>query len=319
MKLLDILVIIVILYILYDMYCSKNGVENNIKNIFDNTYEGFSAVAGLNNCISINNGGICSERIYNGKSLLVMQQDGNLVLYKNNVALWSSNTYGKGVAPYQLKLHNSGDLQIIDKNNSIIWQSGSAGKGIAPYKLQLLDIGAVIIQDSKDEIIWTMNEPKRTIPPPVNEPTISAGAFWIKNPNKDNLCLSSGRNDIVKPGEPPGSKTILKSCADGNMSQQWVYDANNKLIINPFNGLCLDDGAVAKGMTDGKRDMYMASCDVNNVNQKFVYDEAAKRFYSPAKNLCIDDGGGTTNLSTIPYLNHCQENKNEDLQVYRFP
>jgi hypothetical protein len=57
-----------------------------------------------------------------------VQTDGNFVLYKHSDfqsshAIWSSNTYGKGQAPYQLKMQDDGNLVLYDKTNAPIWAS----------------------------------------------------------------------------------------------------------------------------------------------------------------------------------------------------
>lgn len=60
---------------------------------------------------------------------LVMQEDGNLVVYDNtNIALWNSNTHTKKSMrknPYLCHLNTDGNLMIKDKDNKIIWQTGN--------------------------------------------------------------------------------------------------------------------------------------------------------------------------------------------------
>lgn len=56
-------------------------------------------------------------------SYLVMQSDGNLVLYdSSNKAFWNTKSNGRGVGPFTLKLNPDGTLQIIDKNNIITFE-----------------------------------------------------------------------------------------------------------------------------------------------------------------------------------------------------
>lgn len=92
----------------------------------------------------------------NGRYEARLQMDGNFVIYKypENKALWTSKTYGKGVAPYILKLQNDGNLVVYDGRNSVIWASGTNGKGQAPYKLVMLDDGNLSLRDSKELIFW---------------------------------------------------------------------------------------------------------------------------------------------------------------------
>lgn len=59
----------------------------------------------------------------NGMYNLIMQSDGNLVLYQNKTKpLWASNTQrGKGV--YKVQIALNGQLFIIDENNMVIWST----------------------------------------------------------------------------------------------------------------------------------------------------------------------------------------------------
>ena len=53
---------------------------------------------------------------------LIMQGDGNLVIYnKNGAPTWASDTNNKGSGPYILKLENDGKLRIIDGTGTSIW------------------------------------------------------------------------------------------------------------------------------------------------------------------------------------------------------
>ena len=53
---------------------------------------------------------------------LVMQGDGNLVIYnKNGASTWASDTNNKGRSPYTLYLDDNGKLSIIDATGLSIW------------------------------------------------------------------------------------------------------------------------------------------------------------------------------------------------------
>jgi hypothetical protein len=56
-----------------------------------------------------------------GPFILKVQSDGNLVIYnKNNQAIWSSGTNGKGVAPYQLVM-TSDNVNLVDSKSTVLW------------------------------------------------------------------------------------------------------------------------------------------------------------------------------------------------------
>jgi hypothetical protein len=60
--------------------------------------------------------------------VLAMQGDGNLVLYDNWVAKWASNSGGKGKGPYSLSMQNDGNL-VIFGSTGVIWATNTGGKG----------------------------------------------------------------------------------------------------------------------------------------------------------------------------------------------
>ena len=68
---------------------------------------------------------------------LVMQGDGNLVLYNRSSmsAPWFSNTAGLGTPPYILAMQEDGNLVIYDATSRGIWSSNTHGAGTPPYQL----------------------------------------------------------------------------------------------------------------------------------------------------------------------------------------
>ena len=42
---------------------------------------------------------------------------------------WTSNTAGKGVAPYLLNMQKDGNLVLSDSTKATMWESGTAGQG----------------------------------------------------------------------------------------------------------------------------------------------------------------------------------------------
>lgn len=87
---------------------------------------------------------------------LVVQNDGNAVFSDVNSGkvYWSSNTNGKGTAPYRLTMQNDGNLVVYDSKSTSLWTSGTAGKGCAPYRLQVRDITKLTVVDCNFEPLW---------------------------------------------------------------------------------------------------------------------------------------------------------------------
>jgi len=60
----------------------------------------------------------------NGDNTLIMQPDGNLVLYnKKSRPIWSTGTYRRGQAPYTLSVQNNATISIVDGTGSILWKN----------------------------------------------------------------------------------------------------------------------------------------------------------------------------------------------------
>lgn len=79
-----------------------------------------------------------NERITSGNNAyhLVMQGDGNLVLYVSNHpvpenAIWTSNTCNKSpfVGPYRMTMQHDGNLVVYDTYNRAMWTSNTCYKG----------------------------------------------------------------------------------------------------------------------------------------------------------------------------------------------
>ncbi|MDV3002712.1 MAG: Serine/threonine-protein kinase PknD (plasmid) [Chroococcopsis gigantea SAG 12.99] len=94
-----------------------------------------------------------SLRSANGKYTLVMQADGNLVLYSTSAPLWCSNTTGLGGK--MAMLEPDGNLVIRNDSNELIWRSGT-GKFTQPI-LSVQDDGNVVIYENSGNPVWHTN------------------------------------------------------------------------------------------------------------------------------------------------------------------
>lgn len=93
----------------------------------------------------------------NGLYKLIMQTDGNMVLYtgKNDeVPLWATMTNRASNLPNVANMQNDGNFVIYDKNGTPLWNSNTFKKGIAPYQLLLQDDGNLVLYDATSLAIW---------------------------------------------------------------------------------------------------------------------------------------------------------------------
>ncbi|MBZ9714808.1 hypothetical protein [Deinococcus multiflagellatus] len=93
----------------------------------------------------------------NGRNVLIMQGDGNLVLYKNGRAAWASQTWGNTAAA-RLTLGGDGHLALYKSSGQRVWTAGTWGHPGAYLKVQ--DDGNVVLYEQvggAPRAIWATN------------------------------------------------------------------------------------------------------------------------------------------------------------------
>lgn len=109
-------------------------------------------------CSSWRNNGLCLSEMRGGDKNMIMQGDGNVVIYKNGTPLWASNTNNGGAtAPYKLYMQDDGHLVSYDKNGTVMWNSNNYGVGIPPYNAVMQGDGNFVIYDSDGSHVWASN------------------------------------------------------------------------------------------------------------------------------------------------------------------
>lgn len=93
-------------------------------------------------------------RSENGKYMLVFQQDGNLVLYKNgNNPIWATMTNER--PSKKLSWQRDGNFVIYDVNNNPIWATNSHNKDAGYITLQ--NDGNLVIYTYNNQPVWASN------------------------------------------------------------------------------------------------------------------------------------------------------------------
>lgn len=82
---------------------------------------------------------------------LILQGDGNLVLYRNNIPLWASNT--SGARNPQLLLQNDGNLVLYAEGGRAIWNSGTVGSQKTLVLMQ--NDGNMVIYNENNTPRWS--------------------------------------------------------------------------------------------------------------------------------------------------------------------
>jgi len=88
---------------------------------------------------------------------LIMQADGNLVLYAgpgSTNAIWHTHTNGVGSGPYRAVMQTDGNFVVYDANNTPTWNSQTCGKGAGPYRLVIQEDRNLVVYDSHNTATW---------------------------------------------------------------------------------------------------------------------------------------------------------------------
>jgi hypothetical protein len=83
---------------------------------------------------------------------VIMQTDGNLVIYVSGTAIWASGTAGTGSANY-LAMQDDGNLVIYTSAGKAVWASGTYGGGIHSV-LDMQDDGNLVIYAAPGYPTW---------------------------------------------------------------------------------------------------------------------------------------------------------------------
>jgi hypothetical protein len=86
-----------------------------------------------------------------GQYKLLMQDDGNLVLYGPNGATWASNTVGSGGT--SVNMQDDGNLVIYTSTARPVWASSTAGTGSGNH-LVMQDDGNLVVYTSAGKAVW---------------------------------------------------------------------------------------------------------------------------------------------------------------------
>jgi hypothetical protein len=204
-----------------------------------------------------------------GRFRLILQTDGNLVLYTQaGVPMWASNTAGHTDA-WDVVMQADGNLVIYDVRSRAIWASNTNGHP-GPYLVAQND-GNLVIYDSANRPLWATNT---VVPAQPSAPTkpdqllinqgLIAGQSITSTDGRFRLILQSDGNLVLYAagagatwasntwGHPNVWDAIMQN--DGNLV---VYDLQGKALwASNTNG---HPGAYLIVQTDGNLVIYDAA------------------------------------------------------------
>lgn len=164
-------------------------------------------------------------RSSNGRYKLVMQSDGNLVVYKGSSNIWSSHTWVKGSA---VTMRTDGDL-VVAKGSHRYWNSHTAGHSGAYLYLQ--NDGNAVVYKGKTAL-WSSYQWISTLSNgvtlyPYQKVVSQNRAYQLRQePNGDLALYRYGKLAWhTRTSGHPGAYTVMQT--DGNLV---VYSKSKKAL-----------------------------------------------------------------------------------------
>jgi hypothetical protein len=200
----------------------------------------------------------------NGQHKLIMQSDGNLVLYANvSQVLWNTGTAGNPGAYFAVQ--TDGNLAVYSASGAVLWSIYKWGTSNNMLQLQS-DGNLAFRANNLATVIWaTMTGSSSIAAGQYLEPGwfIRANGYWLVMQGDGNLVLYSATNQPIwhtSTGGHPGAHAILQS--DGNFviyqgsTALWNSQTQNgspgKVQVNPYGSVSLLTSAGSPYWTVGQ-------------------------------------------------------------------
>lgn len=101
----------------------------------------------------------------NGQFYLTFVATGEVKLYSGSTQVWSSGV--SDPAPTKLKINENGSLVAVNSNGVSYWSTETNGKGGAPYALAVQDDGRAVLYDGDMSELWSTPAPSTAGAPTV--------------------------------------------------------------------------------------------------------------------------------------------------------
>ena len=160
---------------------------------------------------------------------LIMQTDGNLVLYDaNDHAVWASNTQNRGKAPHRLVMQSDGNLVIYDKQYKATWASNT--NSISKYKISKTKLSRFYFLAIVNDTLCANHSLTPLIPIRSTKNEFYAilqsdGNFVLYRSSKFKPSNALWNTKTYNLSAPKPFKLIMQS--DGNLV---LYDANDNTV-----------------------------------------------------------------------------------------
>lgn len=136
----------------------------------------------------------------NGQYELIMQADGNLVLFDQGVPFWATGTDGSGAT--KATMQRDGNLVLYDNNNHAVWATNSNQE--APFlpgpNLKLQDDRNLVIYHNNAEPLWASNTHLSSLDLILENglrTTSKNGRYYLIMQHNGNLALYTKYNSML--------------------------------------------------------------------------------------------------------------------------
>lgn len=165
------------------------------------------------------------------QTILLLQRDGNLVIYSNFKARWSTGTVGK--ASNKLVMQPDGNLVLYDKSGRALWNTHTNGNN-GDY-LTLQTDGNLVTYSSSNSALWSSNT--------------------VQNPNHLSYVNTAMRRGVMYPNQ---------MLVTANRTYYLVLQANGDLVLYSTNraiwhSRTMNKGAYLALQSDGNLVIYNSS------------------------------------------------------------
>jgi hypothetical protein len=205
----------------------------------------------------------------NRQDHLILQTDGNLVLYEiqpnMTYTLWESGTVG--AADPHFIVQKNGELDLVDYNNNLVWYVNSQGNPNSYLDVQ--DNGNLVLYSASNQVVWATNTENNPLLPSCGlfkagetltmQATDTLGPEIDSCKGRDYLTLQTDGNLVLyeASGTPLWSSTTSDSVtaqlvlqSDGNLvlygdaqNSQWASNTsgnpNDYLVVQDDGNLVL--------------------------------------------------------------------------------
>lgn len=190
---------------------------------------------------------IADQRVYKnqyimspaGRYVLVLQSDGNLVLYSGTRALWASGT--GGLAVDYVKAQSDGNMVIYGPQGGV-WGTNTAGQGGSATELRIQDDGNVVMSNGSAGPFWATGTSTST-PTYTNiggsQLVVDQKMYknqYITSPDKRYVFMLQSDGNLIL--YAPGYKPLWASNTSGvAVDHVKVQSDGNMVIYGPQGGV----------------------------------------------------------------------------------